>query len=177
MMRQSLSLGHYSPVGEKTHNINSSFSSQFCVWWNAQIEEQGIRVFCTVFGPYSEHTNPVPFALFSPPPPRAGRYVSSPPFPPDHCSWIKHHHCLHCSPSPLTVAPSHSLDKVSILCTSVQCPPSAYSSTGPHPTPNTHKPTAYKGSFCFGQAVSPLLSQGTMNCPLPATPLKLPSHP
>lgn len=147
------------------------------MWWDAQLEEQGIRVLYTVFGSYSEHTISVPFALFSPLLPRAGRYVSSPPFHPDHCSWIKHHHCLHCSPPTLTVAPYHSLDKVWILCTSVQCPPSAYSSPVPHPTPNTHKPTTYKGSFCFGQAVSPLLSQGTMNCPLPATPLRLPSHP
>lgn len=138
MMRLSLSLGHYSPVGEKTHNINSSFSSQYCMWWDAQLEEQGIRVLYTVFGSYSEHTISVPFALFSPLLPRAGRYVSSPPFHPDHCSWIKHHHCLHCSPPTLTVAPYHSLDKVWILCTSVQCPPSAYSSPVPPTPPQTH---------------------------------------
>ena len=37
----------------------------------------------------------------------------------------------------------------------------------------------HKGSFCFGQAISPLLPQGTVNSPppvTPAAPLRLPIY-
>lgn len=73
-MRQSFSLGHYSPAGEKIHNIRffvfipvlygemPRADAQQC---NRQAGEQDIRMLYAVFGSYTEHNVPVPFALFS----------------------------------------------------------------------------------------------------------------
>lgn len=73
-MRQSFSLGHYSPAGEKIHNISFFFFIPVLCGGMAradacqcrrQAEEQDFRVRCTVFGSYSEHNVPVPFAVLA----------------------------------------------------------------------------------------------------------------
>lgn len=199
-LRQSFFLGHYIPLGRKITTLNYSFSSQCCMWWNAQhcrcprVQSPGREAkhqsalhsvwftrwahcpcsFCCLLTTTTKSwTLPIPSILTT----VAG----------SNC------HGLHCPLPALTMAPYHSWDKAQNLRTGFQCPPHLMPTCllfhSPWPSPQmcacthtcTHARahTIHKGSFCFGQATSPWFPQETMNSPPPvtsATHLRLPSH-
>lgn len=175
-LRQSFSLGHFRPAGEKNYNIEFFFFIpvlyvvEYPTLQMPNSAITSIRVLCTVFGSHGEHTVPVLFAVFSPQLPRAGPfscYIFSPPILTTVAEsnsimvFTDSFQLLQCLPITHEIKPKiyglvfSALHNLMPTCLLLHSPlPSPQMCVCTHTCPYACAHTIHKGSFCFGQAIS-----------------------